>query len=122
MEALENLSILSENRYNTHKSPRKDLSMETDSKSKPLDMKSTLKAFIIESFMLGAESTDFLDEDSFMEKGIIDSTGVLELLQYIEETFEIKVEDDEVLPENLDSLVNLECFIKRKTAGSDPAQ
>ena len=91
--------------------------METDSKSNHADIKSTLRTFIIESFMLGAESTDFLDDDSFMEKGIIDSTGVLELLQFIEDTFEIKVEDDEVLPENLDSIVSLERFIKKKSTG-----
>jgi len=106
-----------ETRYNMRISRRKELSMETDSKSNHTDNKATLRAFIIESFMLGAESTEFLDDDSFMEKGIIDSTGVLELLQFIETTFEIKVEDDEVLPENLDSIVSLERFIKIKITG-----
>lgn len=96
--------------------------METGSKLNQTDIKSTLKTFIIESFMLGAESTAFLDEDSFMEKGIIDSTGILELLQFIEETFAIKVEDDEVLPENLDTIVNLERFIKKKAGGGETVQ
>ena len=96
--------------------------METGSKLNQADIKSTLKAFITESFMLGAESTLFSDDDSFMEKGIIDSTGVLELLQFIEETFAIKVEDDEVLPENLDTIINLERFIKKKTGGGKTVQ
>jgi acyl carrier protein len=51
-----------------------------------------------------------------MEKGIIDSTGVLELLGFIEEEFRIKVEDGEVFPENLDSLQKLTQFIQRKLA------
>lgn len=49
-----------------------------------------------------------------MEKGIIDSTGVLELLEYIEEKFHIKVEDEEVIPDNLDSLDKLTSYIDRK--------
>jgi acyl carrier protein len=49
-----------------------------------------------------------------MEKGLIDSTGVLELLEYIEEKFEISVEDEEVIPDNLDSLKSLAIFIERK--------
>jgi len=50
-----------------------------------------------------------------MEKGIINSTGILELLQFIEATFEIIVEDDEVIPDNLDSLNKLVSFVERKT-------
>jgi len=55
------------------------------------------------------------DDDSFLEKGIIDSTGVLELVGFIEETFNIKIEDEELIPENLDSLDKLNLYIKKKT-------
>ena len=78
------------------------------------NIKKTLKDFIIASFLPFAEENPFEDEDSFMEKGIINSTGVLELLQFIEETFEITVEDAEVVPDNLDSLNKLTSFIESK--------
>ena len=79
------------------------------------NIKKILKDFIIASFLPFAEDDPFEDEDSFMEKGIINSTGVLELLQFIEETFEITVEDEEVIPDNLDSLNKLVSFVERKT-------
>ena len=76
--------------------------------------KSILRAFITESFLPSAGLDGFEDADSFMDKGIIDSTGVLELLEFIEEKFEVKVEDEEVIPDNLDSLDKLTSFIDRK--------
>ena len=66
------------------------------------------------NFLFGNESKAFSDEDSFMEKGIIDSTGILELIEFVEEQYEIKIEDDELIPENLDSLNNLSAFILKK--------
>ena len=82
----------------------------------PENTKKILKDFILASFLPFAEENPFGDEDSFMEKGIINSTGVLELLQFIEETFEITVEDEEVIPDNLDSLNKLTSFIESKLA------
>jgi acyl carrier protein len=55
------------------------------------------------------------DEDSFLEKGIIDSTGVLELVNWMETTFGFEVGDQELVPENLDSIRRLADFIARKT-------
>lgn len=55
------------------------------------------------------------DEDSFLEKGIIDSTGVLELVNWMETTFGLEVGDQELVPENLDSIRRLAVFITRKT-------
>ena len=78
------------------------------------DIKVILKEFINESFLPSAGLDAFDDTDSFMEKGIIDSTGVLELLEFIEERFNIRMEDEEVIPDNLDSLNKLNSFIKRK--------
>jgi len=82
----------------------------------PGNTKKIVREFIIDSFLPFAEENPFEDEDSFMEKGIINSTGVLELLQFIEETFEITVEDEEVIPDNLDSLNKLTSFIESKLA------
>lgn len=80
------------------------------------DIKAALRDFITDTFLPSAGLESFTDDDSFMETGIIDSTGVLELLEYIEEAFAIQVEDEEVVPDNLDSLNKLDTFIKRKKA------
>jgi len=80
-----------------------------------IDLKSKIRQFIVETFLFGSEEEPFGDDDSFLEKGIIDSTGVLELIEYIEENFRIKVEDDELVPENLDSLNNVTAYIIGKT-------
>lgn len=80
------------------------------------DVKEVLRRYITENFLPQAGLERLDDTDSFMEKGIIDSTGVLELLGFIEGEFRIKVEDGEVFPENLDSLQKLTQFIQRKLA------
>lgn len=76
---------------------------------------SELKKFIVESFMFGQKDQTFLDSDSFMEKGIVDSTGILELTSFIEEKYEIVIEDDEMTPDNLDSIDNLVKYISKKS-------
>lgn len=90
------------------------------SESMPDDAKSVLRKFVAESFLASAAVDSFEDADSFLEKGIIDSTGVLELLEFIEEKFRFRVEDEEVVPANLDSLDNLAAFIKRKSGHAGP--
>ncbi len=71
-------------------------------------------AFIVENFLFGSEADAPAPEDSFMETGLIDSTGILELIGFVEDTYEIEVEDDELVPENLDSVHNIAQFIARK--------
>ncbi|MEJ2545556.1 MAG: acyl carrier protein [Calditrichaceae bacterium] len=78
------------------------------------DTNKQLRDYIVENFLFGDTDTEFSDSDSFMEKGIIDSTGILEVITYIEENFNIKIEDDELVPENLDSISNIVNFIDRK--------
>ena len=73
-----------------------------------------LKAFILETFLFGDDSDGFAYSDSFMEKGIIDSTGVLELVAFLEQNYGIAVEDEEMIPANLDSIDNLAAFVQRK--------
>ena len=77
-------------------------------------VKKKFKVFIKDKFLLGDISMLQNDDDSFLEKGIIDSTGVLELVSFIEETFNIRVEDEELVPGNLDSLDNLTSYVKKK--------
>ena len=69
--------------------------------------------FIRENFVLD-EAEKLQENDSLLEKGIIDSTGVLELVAFIEEKYNITVEDEELIPENLDSINRIAEFIKRK--------
>jgi acyl carrier protein len=75
-----------------------------------------IRNFIVENFLFGED--DGLDEDtSFLEDGIIDSTGVLELVVFLEETFGFTIEDEEFIPENLDSIQNVVKYLKRKRSG-----
>ncbi len=73
-----------------------------------------IRAFIFENFLFDAEESALKNDDSFLEQGIIDSTGVLELVEWLEDEFGIQVEDDELVPENLDSVDLLAAFIARK--------
>ena len=84
------------------------------------ELKQKLRAFIVDNFLFGADEP-FADGDSLMDSGIVDSTGVLELIAYLEEQFGISVEDEELLPENLDSINNLAAFIGRKQAAPSTA-
>jgi acyl carrier protein len=78
-----------------------------------MDLKTKIRAFIVENFLFGKdEGLD--DETSFLDEGIIDSTGILELVSFIEEEFPIKVEDEELIPENLDSIKNVVAYLERK--------
>lgn len=80
----------------------------------PNQLKQELRSFIYETYFFGDDSEKFEDNDSFMDKGIIDSTGVLELTTFMEEKYGITVEDDEMVPANLDSIDNLVAYIQRK--------
>ncbi|MDH7513874.1 MAG: acyl carrier protein [Clostridiales bacterium] len=82
------------------------------------NIRKILRGFITQSFLPQAGLKSFSDADSFLENGIIDSTGILELLEFIEDKFQIKVEDEEIIPDNLDSLANLTTFVSRKLANA----
>ena len=77
----------------------------------------SIRQFVIEHFLFG-QAGDLSDEASFLEKGIIDSTGVLELVAHVESQYGIKVNDDELLPDNLDSIDALCAFIARKRSSA----
>lgn len=78
-------------------------------------VKQKVREFIVENFLFG-EDADLNDDTSFLEEGIIDSTGVLELIEFLEEAFDVTIDDEDMIPENLDSLNNLEKFISRLLA------
>jgi len=78
------------------------------------DFKAPLRTFIEDNFMMGSNGPAFTDADSFMARRIIDSTGFLELVLFLEESWGVTVEDDEMIPENLDSLDHLQGYLTRK--------
>jgi acyl carrier protein len=78
------------------------------------DYKSAVRQYILANFLMGSDGSDLADEQSFLEHHIIDSTGFIELVTHLETTYSIQVKDDEMIPENLDSLAAIERFLTRK--------
>lgn len=72
-----------------------------------------VKDFIIENFLFG-EGEPLGMETDFFDKGIIDSTGVIELVDFLEKSFEISVDDEELIPQNLSSLQRIDVFLNKK--------
>lgn len=77
-------------------------------------IKSTVSTFLIDNFRFGDTSVAIADEESLIETGFIDSTGVLELVAFLEDTFAITVADTDIVPENLDSLAAIARYVENK--------
>ena len=77
-------------------------------------METDIRTFLAEVFFLGDNPTDVPSSASLIESGIVDSTGVLELVGFLEDRYSIIVEDAELVPENLDSIDNIVAFVDRK--------
>ena len=73
-----------------------------------------IKNFVVSNFLYGQDASNVTNEQSLLESGIMDSTGVLELVAFLEQEFGVKVADRELLPENLDSVNNAAGFVARK--------
>lgn len=74
-----------------------------------------LRRYIVDKLLFGRTDTVVNGDTSFLESGLIDSTGVLELVAFLEEQFHIKVEDEDLIPANLDSIHALTRFVERKS-------
>lgn len=74
-----------------------------------------LRAYVLDTYLFTSDENALGNDDSFLDKGIIDSTGILELVMFLEEQFGVKVDDSELLPENFDSINRLAQFVARKT-------
>jgi acyl carrier protein len=77
------------------------------------DLKQQIRAFIVENFLFG-DANGLKDDSSFLDDGIMDSTGVLELITFLEEEFSVTVEDEDLIPENLDSINNVTAYLEKK--------
>ena len=84
-------------------------------------IESAVRQFVVDKFMFGEGADKLSNDTSFLESGLIDSTGVLELVMFLEEKFRVKVADDEMLPENLDSVSAIAAFVSRKLAARSAA-
>jgi acyl carrier protein len=73
-----------------------------------------IRQFIIDNFLFGELDAKLSNDDSFIDTGIIDSTGVLELVAFLEDKYEIEIQDNEFIPDNLDSVNRLIQFVSRK--------
>ena len=79
-----------------------------------MELENKIKGYILENYLFTEDQAALSSEGSLLERGIIDSTGVLELIMFLEDEFGVKVKDEEMIPENLDSVVNLVSFVQRK--------
>ena len=80
-----------------------------------MSIENEIKSYIVENFMFSDNGNELAEDASFLEEGIVDSTGVLELVMFVEETFNITVEDPEIVPENFDSVGQLAAYVRRKS-------
>ena len=78
-----------------------------------MSIRTQARDFVVENFLFG-DDDGLKDDAGFLESGIIDSTGILELITWVEATFGIAVQDDELIPENLGSIDNITAYLQHK--------
>lgn len=81
-----------------------------------MSVEEKIRGYILENYLFTDDQNALASSDSFLEKGIIDSTGILEVIHFLEDEFKVRVEDDEMVPENLDSVNNIVQFVAKKQA------
>jgi len=81
-----------------------------------MELRQAIKTYIVENFLFGDTEPLTSDSMSLLDNGIIDSTGVMELVAFLEQDFGLTIADEELVPENLDSVENLSMFVSRKQA------
>ena len=79
-----------------------------------MTIRGIIRRFILENYLYTRQDNALLDNDSFLDKGLIDSMGVLELVIFLEDEFEVAIAHEELIPENLDSIDRLVAFVGRK--------
>jgi acyl carrier protein len=84
-------------------------------------MQQQIRSFILTSFLFTDDESKLKNNDSLLEQGIMDSTGVLELVAFLESQFGMKVADEELVPDNLDSVEKIVAFVGRKLPAQNPA-
>ena len=80
-----------------------------------MSIETLIRDYILENFLFTADHGQLQDNASFLEEGIVDSTGVLELVMFVEDEFKVTVADEDITPDNFDSVSLLADYIKRKS-------
>ena len=83
-----------------------------------MSIETTIRNYILENYLFTDDQSTLQNDESFLNKGIIDSTGILEGISFLESEFGVKVEDREMIPENLDSVNNLVKYVNAKKSGA----
>lgn len=83
-----------------------------------MDARQQIRRHIMENYLFTTDDGELADADSLMLQGIIDSTGALEVILFLEETFDITVDEEEMIPDNLDSVDKIVAYLGRKRGGS----
>ena len=78
------------------------------------DFEKDIEGFVVSNFLFGNQSQAPARDQSFLDSGVIDSTGVLELVSFVEQNYGVTINDDELVPANFDSVKNLAAFVSRK--------
>jgi acyl carrier protein len=81
-----------------------------------MSIENKIREFVLKNYLFTTESSALASDASFMQGGIMDSTGIMELIMFLHDEFAVDVHDDEMIPENLDSVNNVVAFINRKAA------
>jgi len=81
-----------------------------------MTLKQEVKSFILRNYLFTEDDSALADDVSLMQQGVTDSTGILELIMHLEDTYAIKVADEDMIPENLDSVQSIVRFVERKRA------
>jgi acyl carrier protein len=93
----------------------------TQDQQSPVNYSKQVRDFVVTNFLFG-EAGSLQEDTSFLDTGVVDSTGMLELIMFIESTWDIKVEPQEMVPENLDSINKIDRFLAKKLgSGASPA-
>ncbi|HTQ61282.1 MAG TPA: acyl carrier protein [Candidatus Solibacter sp.] len=79
-----------------------------------LPAENVIRQFIVDNFLFGQDEGHLSTRDSLLEKGLIDSTGILELVGFLQSHFGLKIEDEEIVPSNLDSIEKITRFLETK--------
>lgn len=79
-----------------------------------MSVENRVRSYILENYLFTDDQRMLASDDSFLQKNILDSTGMLEVIYFLEDEFAIKVQDEEMIPENLDSVNRIVAFLARK--------
>jgi acyl carrier protein len=82
-----------------------------------MTIENNIKDYIASNLLFSNNGFKYSDDASFLEEGIVDSQGVMELVMFVEDQFHIKVEDMDIVPDNFDSVTQLAAYIRRKMSG-----